>query len=56
MVWTVSGRLSAFRSGRALVESKEKKKWYVLLNFFERRHPAGMFNMPISVPKWHPTR
>jgi len=33
------------RTGR----TKEKKEWYVLLNFLKGAIPAGMFNLPISV-------
>jgi hypothetical protein len=33
------------RTGR----SKEKKEWYVLLNFLKGAIPAGMFNLPMSV-------
>jgi hypothetical protein len=38
------------RTGR----SKEKKEWYVLLNFLKGAIPAGMFNLPMSIQNGAP--
>jgi hypothetical protein len=43
------GRAVGLPVGSRTGRSKEKKEWYVLLNFLKDVIPTGMFNLPMSV-------